>query len=271
MADAKAAAKKAADSKPVGWLGRIGLASRGVVYIGTGWLVASLARGAHTRADQSGVLMGIAREPFGAAVLVVLAVGFLGYAVWRFSEAVLGVAGTDNRLSKRLRSAARGVPYVGLFATALTVLRGAAVSQSGKQKHVAASAMTLPGGRWIVGIVGVVLVGAGVWLVVEGFRKNFVRYFEYLPPGGRDVIVWMGRIGSIARGVVWGLAGSLVVYAAWTAQPSKAGGIDSAVRTLVAQPYGPFLVIAVGAGLILFGIYGLAEAAWRRIPQGDGK
>jgi hypothetical protein len=131
--------------------------------------------------------------------------------------------------------------------------------------------MAQPGGRWIVGIVGLVIIGAGVMMIIEGVRTKFIKLFSHLPPGRRHVIVWMGRIGSVARGVVLGLTGILVVYASWTADPSEAGGIDAAVRALLDRPYGGLLVLAVSAGLIVFGIYGLAEAAWRRVPYGDSQ
>jgi Domain of Unknown Function (DUF1206) len=81
--------------------------------------------------------------------------------------------------------------------------------------------------------------------------------------------VWLGRAGTIARGVVFVVSGLLVVVAAWTVDPAKAGGVDQAFRTLLQEPFGTVLVVLLGAGLMLFGVYGLAEAAWRRVTDGD--
>jgi len=81
--------------------------------------------------------------------------------------------------------------------------------------------------------------------------------------------VWLGRAGTIARGVVFAVSGLLVVVAAWTVDPAKAGGVDQAFRTLLQQPFGTVLVVLLGAGLSLFGAYGLTEAAWRRVTDGD--
>jgi hypothetical protein len=128
--------------------------------------------------------------------------------------------------------------------------------------------MQHPGGRWIVGIVGVVVVVVGLLLVREGWTTAFLRYFGALPPRLRKAIVRLGRTGTIARGVVFAVSGLLVVVAAWTADPTKAGGVDQAFRALLQQPYGTALVILLGAGLVLFGVYGLAEAAWRRVTDG---
>ena len=81
--------------------------------------------------------------------------------------------------------------------------------------------------------------------------------------------MWLGRTGTIARGVVFAVSGLLVVVAAWTVDPAKAGGVDQAFRTLLQEPFGTVLVVLLGAGLMLFGVYGLAEAAWRRVTDGD--
>ena len=78
----------------------------------------------------------------------------------------------------------------------------------------------------------------------------------------------LGRVGTIARGLVFAITGFLVIQAALTADPGKAGGIDTAVKSLLAKPYGPALVAALGVGLILFGVYALAEARWRRVTDG---
>lgn len=64
---------------------------------------------------------------------------------------------------------------------------------------------------------------------------------------------------------MFALAGVLIVDAAVTYQPSKAGGIDKALLTLRSQPFGEFLLIITALGLIIFGVYGLCEARWRRV------
>ena len=81
--------------------------------------------------------------------------------------------------------------------------------------------------------------------------------------------MWLGRVGTVARGLVFAVTGVLVVQAAITASPSKAGGVDTALKSLLSWPFGPALVGALGMGLILFGVYALAEARWRRVQDGD--
>jgi hypothetical protein len=95
-----------------------------------------------------------------------------------------------------------------------------------------------------------------------------MKYFGALPTKLRDGVVMLGRVGTISRGVVFGVAGFLVLAAAWTHDADKAGGIDEAFKTLLDQPFGEPLVILLGIGLIIFGVYGLAEARWRRVTDG---
>jgi hypothetical protein len=124
------------------------------------------------------------------------------------------------------------------------------------------------GGRLLVGVVGLVVIAIGLVIVREGWSKKFLRYFGALPAHSVRWVVQLGRIGTVARGVVFAVTGMLVLLAAWSADPSKAGGIDEAFRTLLQQPQGPALVVLLGAGLMIFGVYGLAEAAWRRVTDG---
>jgi sulfite exporter TauE/SafE len=123
------------------------------------------------------------------------------------------------------------------------------------------------GGRWLVGIVGLVIVVAGLVLVAEGVRRKFMNYLELsqMSRRTRRLVERLGMVGTAARGVVFALAGVLVTEAAVTYQPSKAGGIDKALLTLRNQPFGGFLLILAALGLIIFGVYGLCEARWRRV------
>jgi hypothetical protein len=265
VADAVASA---ADSRPLGWLARTGLVARAVVYLVMGWLALLVAQGSTEHIDQRGALTEVIAAPFGSLLVLLLALGFLAYAVWRLLEALTGPAGEPDSAGARLRSAARGVVYLVLAGTALSVLSGARSAQAGQQKGIAAEVMSHAGGRWVVGLVGLVVVAVGLVMVVEGWSSKFMRYFGYLPPGSRRWIVLLGRVGTVARGLVFAVTGALVVQAAVTADPGKAGGVDTALKSLLAAPLGPALVALLGVGLIVFGVYALAEARWRRVQDG---
>jgi Domain of Unknown Function (DUF1206) len=261
-------ARRASDSRPARALARAGLTARGIIYILIGWVAILVAVGQSSHeADQQGALQLLAGQPFGAVLLWLLGIGFAGYSLWRLSEAAFGVTGDGRRAGPRLKSLARALVYAGFAYLTFQVISGGQSSQAGKQQDWTARVMHHPGGRWVVGIIGAIVVIVGLALVVEGVRRKFVKYLrtsEMRPPV-RSVIVRLGIIGSAARGLIFALAGALVIGAAITYDPSKAGGIDKALRTLRDQPFGEFLLILGAAGLITFGVYGLCEARWRRV------
>ena len=147
------------------------------------------------------------------------------------------------------------------------MINGAKRSQSGQQQDWTANVMRHPGGRWAVGLAGAVIVVVGVVLVMNGMRRNFVKCLRTgeMSPSTRRVVEAIGSIGTVARGLVFALTGALVIEAAVRYQPAKAGGLDTALKTLRDQRYGAFALIPAALGLIVFGVYGLCEARWRKV------
>ena len=184
-----------------------------------------------------------------------------------FSSAAFGVAGEGRRAGPRLRSLGRAVIYAGLAYLTFQVISGTAHSQSGQQQDVTAKVMHHPGGRWLVGIAGLIIVVIGLVLAIEGLRRKFMKYLRtsQMSPRTRRIVRLLGTIGTIARGVVIALVGILVIDAAVSHNAAKSGGIDKALLTLRNGPAGPVLLALVALGLVIFGIYGLCEARWRRV------
>ena len=224
------AAEAVADSQPMGWLARIGLTARGCVYLIMGLLAVLLALGGHQHVDQRGALTELIAQPFGSLLVFLLALGFAAYAVWRFSEALFGVPGEGDKAGPRVKSFARGLAYAVLAVTALSVLQGARSTQAGQQGHLARDVMSHTGGRWLVGLVGVGIIVVAVTMIHEGWSKKFLRYFGSLPAHTRRWVVELGRAGTVARGLVFAITGFLVIVAAWTASPKKAGGVDAGLQ-----------------------------------------
>jgi uncharacterized integral membrane protein len=261
-------ARRASDSPAAHFLARAGLTARGVIYLLTGWVAALVALGHSSReADQQGALQLLAGKPYGLASLFVLGIGFAAYALWRLSEAVFGVTGTPNSAGPRLTSLGRAVIYAGFAYLTFTVISGTQHSQSRQQQDMTATAMQHAAGRWLVGIVGLIVVVIGLVMVGQGVRRTFMKYLQVsqMSPRTRRVVELLGVVGTIARGLVFALAGVLVIDAAITHRASESGGLDKALLTLRNQPFGEFLMLLAALGLAVFGIYGLCEARWRRV------
>jgi hypothetical protein len=268
-ARASGTARRASDSPAARALARAGLTARGVLYILIGLVAILVALGQTSQeADQQGALQLLAGQPYGLVSLWLLGIGFAGYALWRLSEAAFGVTGEGNGAGARLKSLVRALIYAFFAYLTFKIIAGAGTgSQTKKQQDLTATVMHHPGGQWLVGIVGLAIVIAGLVLVFEGIRRKFLKYLQLsqLSPRTRRIVEWLGVIGTAARGAVFALAGVLVIEAAVTYKPAKAGGIDKALLTLRNQPFGEFLLIIAALGLIIFGIYGLCEARWRRV------
>ncbi len=259
-------AQELADSRPADWSARFGLTARGAVYLLMGGLGLLLALGRPSSStDQKGALAELVSHPYGTVLVVLMAIGFAAYSLWRLSEAAFGVTGDGKRAGPRAQSFARAIVYAFLTFSAVSVLRGSRSSQGSQQKDLTARMLAQDYGQLAVGAVGVLVVAIGLALVLQGVRGTFMRYFRGLPPSTAKVIRWLGRVGTTGRGTVFALVGVLVVSAAVNFDPGKATGIDGALRTLLQQPYGRALAGAAALGLLIFGVYGLAEARYRRV------
>ena len=268
VAHARTRARQASDSPAARLLARAGLTARGIIYILIGWVAVLVALGRSSReADQEGALQLLAGKAYGAVSLWLLAIGFAAYALWRLSEAAFGVTGDASGAGPRLKSLGRAVVYAFFAYLTFTVIAGRQRSQSREQQDITAKVMQHPGGQWLVGIAGLIVVIIGAVLVVEGIRRKFMKYLRtgQMSPRTRKVVELLGVVGTTARGLVFALAGVLVIDAAVTHRPSKSGGIDKALLTLRNQPFGEVLLLLAALGLLIFGVYGLCEARWRKV------
>jgi hypothetical protein len=261
-------ARRASHSPAAHFLARAGLTARGVIYILIGLVAVLVALGQSKReADQLGALQLLAGKSYGLVALWLLGIGFAAYALWRLSEAAFGVTGEPPGAGPRLKSLGRAIIYAAFSYLTFTVIHGTAKSQSKRQQDITATAMKHTDGRVLVGIIGAAVVIAGIVLIVEGIRKKFMKYLQtgQMSARMRRVVKVLGMTGTIARGLVFALAGVGVIAAAITHKASDSGGIDKALLTLRDQPFGEFLMLLAALGLVVFGAYGLCEARWRKV------
>jgi uncharacterized protein DUF1206 len=251
-------------------LARAGFVARGVIYGLIGILAVKVAIGAGGKTtNQSGALKTIAEQPFGKVLLILMAIGLAGYALWRFIRALLGHGPEDTDGGfERVAAFASGVAYALICAIAVEILLGSGGSSaSGSPKHPAAGVLGWPAGTWIVGIAGAVLCGVAAYQGYRGISRDFLddSKTEEMSPGVRKWITWIGTFGHLARMVVFGLVGIFVIKAAVDYNPNKAVGLDGALAKLANHSYGSYLLGIVAAGLVAFAVYSLSDARYRRI------
>ncbi|MFF2064112.1 DUF1206 domain-containing protein [Streptomyces sp. NPDC058200] len=266
-------ARRAANSPAMDAAARWGFVARGVIYLLIGVLALQIAfGGGGKQADRGGALAEIAEQPMGSVLLWVLGIGLVGMALWRLSEALFGAAGPDGgKKGKRLLSAGRFVFYGFVAYSVLAFAAGDKGSGGGssdqQSQDVTAKALELPGGQWIVGIVGVGIAVAGLWV---GVRAVLRKYHKHLKLGqmshrARKFTDVTGVGGGAGRGILFTAVGVFVVQAAVEYQPDKAKGFDDTLRSFTDTPAGPWLLAAVALGLALFGIFSFAMARWRKV------
>ena len=257
----------------MGLLARLGLAVRGVLYMLMGLLALQIAFGSGDKeADNSGAVQTIASEPGGKFLLWLVVIGLAGLALWRLAEAAFGQAAPDgHKPSKRLTALGRGIFYTALFITTLLFTLGAGDQKSSdsQSKDLTGQAMhDVPGGRWLVLLVGLGLIAAAAWMGWKALSEK--DFMEKLNVAGRarEIVEKLGMAGYAARSTVYAGIGVFLVYAAITFDPDKAKGIDGTLRELADTPVGPWLLALVALGLVLFGVYSCCEARWRRVTPG---
>jgi uncharacterized membrane protein len=256
------------------WLARVGLVARGVNYVLIGLLAVQIGLGVGGQeADRSGALRAVAKQPGGTAVLWLLAIGFAGLTLWRLAEAAYGQNGPEgHKPTKRLGSLARAIFYGFVCAGVVEFLRGAGApgSSNSQSRDLTAGFMSHPGGRWLVLLIGLAVVGASIAMIVGAVQKKFLKHLRLtrMSRRTREIVEALGVVGSTARGAVFAVVGVFLVIAAVNYDPKQAQGLDGGLRKLATTPLGPWLLVAVAVGLVTFGVYSCCEARWRKVHPG---
>ena len=264
-------AARAANSKEVGWLGRAGLAAKGVSYGIVALLAIQVAYGDERGGpkDRQGALQAVAAEPYGTFLVGALALGFAAYAIWRFAEAILdrGDDGDDAKgLAKRLGQFARGALYAFLAYIAAAVLLGGS-GGSGNENKEAARVLDWPGGRWLVAALGLGILAAAAFNAYRAVTQKFMKDLKQGEMADAEEPVYrvFGVVGHAARAVVFGLVGFFLTKTAWQYDAKEAIGIDGALRKVANADNGQVWLSVVAAGLLAYGLFCLVQARYRRV------
>ena len=255
-------------------LARVGLLAYGLVHLLIAWLALQLAwGGGGGSADQSGALQTLAEEPFGTPLLWVVGLGLIALALWQLAEVlryVGGLSGSGDAKKKAVvgivKSVAKAVVYAALAISALRFATGSGSSSSGQQQSTTSGVFALPGGRFLVGLAGLVVIGVGVYQVTKGLKKTFLDEIDTSRASSSEVrtVTRLGQVGYVAKGAAFVVVGGLLAYAAVTFDPSKSTGLDGAMHTILDAPFGRWLLSLVAVGIAAFGVFCFFRA---RYPQ----
>ena len=248
---------------PVRLLARLGLVAYGLVHLVVAGLIAQVALGQKERADKKGALQEIAATGPGRVLLWVVIASLAALVLLRVARAVFGHRHLHGgrRAGHIVVDLGEAVVYAVLARSAATI----ATAQGGDSfsKSVVAGLFGLPGGPFLVGLVGVALGAAGGYAVVCGLRRSFLEELS-LPPALRRPVTVLGAVGWTALGAAGVTAGALLVVAAVRFDPAAPVGLDAGIRALADEPYGPWLLLPLAAGLAVFAVFCVFDAWYRK-------
>jgi hypothetical protein len=243
--------------------GIVGLVARGALYLALAVLALELALGNRGKsADPRGAMHDLAHHGWGVVVLVILTLGFAGFALL---HAYRAIRNPDGKLGRRLNDAFWAVVNGFLCVLAASFLFSPSKSAGDTDqtdKTFTAKLMDGTAGRVLVGVVGLAILAYGIfllWRALSNDRQDERAVLE-VAPQETPAVRTLARIGNLARAAILGFIGVLVLVAAIEHDASKTEGIDGALKRLLDNTWGQVAVVAIALGFAAFGVYSIARA-----------
>ncbi len=266
-------ARRAGDSDALEHLARVGLIAFGVVHLLVAWLAIQLAwfGGGGESADQSGAMSTLAESPIGKPLLWIVAIGLIALAVWQAAEVLRwksGWSASGKERTKALRKSGnalvKAILYIALAVLGMRFATGSGKSSSSSQQETTAGVFGWPGGQFLVGAAGLILIGVGAWHVRKGLNKHFLKQIDTTgaSPSAIRLVTRLGQIGFPAKGIALAGVGGLLIWAAVTFDPSKAQGLDGALHGVLELPFGRILLTLIAVGIAAFGAFCFVRARY---------
>ena len=243
---------------------RVGYAVNGVLHLLIGWIGLQVAWFASGKsADQSGALQTLAGSTLGRLTLWVAVLGFLALGLWQLANALAARPAPDSSpWAVRAKGISKAVLYLVLSWTSFSTAKGHPGSSRAQSSDFTTTLLQHTGGRLLVSVIGLVVIGVGGYHVVKGWTKRFLQDLSEHPG---TFATRAGVVGYIAKGIALGVVGVLFVTAAVQNSSSKATGLDGALRSLRQEAAGTWLLTAVALGLAAYGVYSFARARHARV------
>ncbi|MCU6481037.1 DUF1206 domain-containing protein [Arthrobacter sp. A2-55] len=263
---AKRAARKAGNSQVLTNIARIGFAASGLMHLLMGYIAVRIALHHGGESDQSGAFAQLTRLPGGPMVLWAAVLGMGALGLWLLLQASLGIGSSSKkRWARSLVSAGKAAAYFALAWTALTFALHRPSSSTAATRNASGTILSLPGGQALLAIVGMATAGIGGYLVYKGVRKKFLDDIQLQGNRADPAVIALAMTGYIAKGIAIIALGVLFIVAAIKISPQDASGLDGALKSLAGLPYGQAILIAIGLGLMAYGLYSIIRARLARL------
>jgi len=242
---------------------RVGYAVSGVLHLLIGWIAMQVAWSASGKsADESGALQTLAGNTLGRFTLWVAVLGFLALGLLELAKGVTARAAPGSSpWAARAKGISKAVLHLALAWASFSTAKGRPHSNKAQSVDFTATVLQNTGGRLMVSVIGLVVIGVGGYHVFKGWTKRFLQDLSEHPG---TLATHAGVVGYIAKGIALAVVGALFVTAAVQNSASKATGLDGALRALRQQPVGPWLLTAVALGIASYGVYSFARARYTR-------
>lgn len=260
-------------SRPVSLLARVGLIAKGIVYCLLGVLAVKSALGAGktSEATKEGAMNWVEHWPAGKVILVIIGLGILCYTAWRWVQAARGTRKTGWKdMAARLRYALSGLLYLSIALFALKGLTGGSSGSGGGGGAWSSTAESFFG-HWIVYLVAAIIAAVGLYQIWYAWSDRYRKHVDELQAGerGSRIMLQFGKIGYIARGLVW-LTIAFLIYRGAAEMGSGDQTTSRAFQFLGQGSYGPYLLGGVAAGLICYGLFCFVRARWESAARQEG-
>lgn len=246
-------------------IARAGLISKGVVYLTLGVLafMSAYEIGEHldTNANRKGAFNFIKEAPGGIWLLALLSIGLICYSLWRGIQAFANYR--KIKWSKRLQYFFSGLGYLSVALTAIRVLLHYSDKNGDSKNQWAAKLMTLTYGQWIVGGFAFFFAGIGLYQIWYGLSEKYKKHVQGLGNHSyTSILLLSGKIGYVARGIVWLIIAYLLLMTALHDNSAKASGSGQAFLFIEDSRYGSFLLALIGLGFIAYGVFNFIRARY---------
>ncbi|HKS00265.1 MAG TPA: DUF1206 domain-containing protein [Arthrobacter sp.] len=268
ISEAADAAEAASNTKALDVVARSGFAVMALLHIIVGAIAIALAFGHPGQAEPTGAIEQLAANPWGPALMWAGMVGCGGLSLWQLSEATLRARHLPRkeRIGKLISSGFLAIAYgsVGLSFGGFAVgLRG---DSSESTRDVSAALLSNSFGGVILSALGLTVIGVGIYFVVKGVRRGFKEELFHFDGTRRGKLIdSLGVTGHVAKGIALFLTGLLFAIAAAKHTPDESTGLDGSLKALRDHEYGPYLLFAIGAGFICYGIFALVRSKFGRM------